>query len=124
MESSGQGVHPTSTGSPHPQSPAKHRLGAAQLLKKFIKMSSSTETQSQKCHGGGEGVRDTAVTSQTAEIRKRHTHTRQLQWETDNERKKGNPTPKSSPEGPTGRDRDPRAGCGDIGRAGRQGGGC
>lgn len=78
-----------SLGSPLP--PGKHRVRAAQLLKKFIKMSSSTERQSQKWHreGTGRGARDTAVTSQTAEIGKRrtHTHTRQLQRGPDDERK-------------------------------------
>lgn len=78
--------------------------GAAQLLKKFIKMSSSTETQSQKCHGGGEGVRDTAVTSQTAEIRKRHTHTRQLQRGTMNGKREIQPQNPAQgvPQGGTG----------------------
>lgn len=60
-----------------PKISGKRVEGIAQLLKKFIKMSSSTERQSQKWGGGRGG--DTAVTSQTAEIGKRrtrtHTHT-------------------------------------------------
>lgn len=69
-----------SPGPPSSGSPGKRRVGATELLKKFIKMSSSTETQrvrnaTEEGRGGGEGERDTAVTSQTAEIRKRRTHT-------------------------------------------------
>lgn len=35
------------------RTPGKRRVGVTQLLKKFIKMSSSTERQSQKWHGAG-----------------------------------------------------------------------
>lgn len=96
-----------SLGSPLP--PGKHRVRAAQLLKKFIKMSSSTERQSQKWHreGTGRGARDTAVTSQTAEIGKRRTHTHTHANSngdptTNGKGKKNKPTPNQVAEQDTG----------------------
>lgn len=87
--------------SPGPRSagsPGKRRVGATELLKKFIKMSSSTETQRVRNATEEErGRRGTGHGSHVANSRDQkapYTHTRQLQRGTDNERKRENPTPK------------------------------
>lgn len=95
--------------SPGPRSsgsPGKRRVGATELLKKFIKMSSSTETQrvrnaTEEGRGGekGNGTRQSRRKQQRSESAV-HTHTRQLQRGTDNERKMGKSNPKTSREGP------------------------
>lgn len=71
--------------------PGKRRVRATQLLKKFIKMSSSTERQSQKWHGDGGGTGRGLGTRQSRRKQQRsesavHTRTRQLQRGPDDKR--------------------------------------